>query len=293
MLLATYQPIDIDVEHRNPQYDCFKDKLGGDYPAFCIPMRNIDEFRFRSMLAAPAKPERVVFIETESYARFDAVIWNNILGLDESSDEFKNGFEKMFENVDERFSEYVVSSSLLENPVDEIELDELLWGEVDEEDKAEAGMYLFLQEKAQDAVSRGWKGEQGPKEDGTHDFDAILAMTAFIIYLSPFAYGCGRNSPVPAIDALPLSPDVRDSVALDSWNRFNELRWKVFDTKEGGTHSDYINMASAYVRALSQCKLDFAHHAGIGRNDECICGSGKKFKKCHGLKPINIFPFEE
>jgi preprotein translocase subunit SecA len=23
-------------------------------------------------------------------------------------------------------------------------------------------------------------------------------------------------------------------------------------------------------------------YAGIGRNDPCPCGSGKKFKKCHG-----------
>ncbi|HEY0775513.1 MAG TPA: SEC-C metal-binding domain-containing protein [Nocardioidaceae bacterium] len=22
--------------------------------------------------------------------------------------------------------------------------------------------------------------------------------------------------------------------------------------------------------------------AGVGRNDECPCGSGKKYKKCHG-----------
>jgi preprotein translocase subunit SecA len=23
-------------------------------------------------------------------------------------------------------------------------------------------------------------------------------------------------------------------------------------------------------------------HANVGRNDPCWCGSGKKFKKCHG-----------
>ncbi|PIR70329.1 MAG: hypothetical protein COU46_02055 [Candidatus Niyogibacteria bacterium CG10_big_fil_rev_8_21_14_0_10_42_19] len=23
-------------------------------------------------------------------------------------------------------------------------------------------------------------------------------------------------------------------------------------------------------------------HAGVGRNDPCPCGSGKKHKKCHG-----------
>ena len=30
-------------------------------------------------------------------------------------------------------------------------------------------------------------------------------------------------------------------------------------------------------------KEPFAHGAGkLGRNDTCSCGSGKKFKKCHG-----------
>jgi preprotein translocase subunit SecA len=26
-------------------------------------------------------------------------------------------------------------------------------------------------------------------------------------------------------------------------------------------------------------------YAGVGRNDPCPCGSGKKFKKCHGATP--------
>ena len=26
------------------------------------------------------------------------------------------------------------------------------------------------------------------------------------------------------------------------------------------------------------------HTSNVGRNDLCTCGSGKKFKKCHGLK---------
>ncbi|MBM4015540.1 MAG: hypothetical protein FJ293_11340, partial [Planctomycetes bacterium] len=25
-----------------------------------------------------------------------------------------------------------------------------------------------------------------------------------------------------------------------------------------------------------------AQYAGVGRNDPCPCGSGQKFKKCHG-----------
>jgi preprotein translocase subunit SecA len=32
-------------------------------------------------------------------------------------------------------------------------------------------------------------------------------------------------------------------------------------------------------RATSAGSLDFTN---VGRNDPCPCGSGKKFKKCHG-----------
>lgn len=56
MLLATYQPKEARSEHQNPRYDCFRDKLGGEYPVFCFPARTADEFRFRSLLAAPASP---------------------------------------------------------------------------------------------------------------------------------------------------------------------------------------------------------------------------------------------
>ena len=53
MLLATYQPKESQSSRQNQQYDCFRDKLGGEYPVFCFPARTADEFRFRSLLAAP------------------------------------------------------------------------------------------------------------------------------------------------------------------------------------------------------------------------------------------------
>ena len=79
MLLATYQPKEARSEHQNHQYDCFCDRLSGEYPVFCFPARTADEFRFRSLLAAPCKPECLIFFDTDDYVRFDAVTWNNIL----------------------------------------------------------------------------------------------------------------------------------------------------------------------------------------------------------------------
>ena len=35
------------------------------------------------------------------------------------------------------------------------------------------------------------------------------------------------------------------------------------------------------IHALEGLPSDFANR-NVGRNDKCHCGSGKKFKKCHG-----------
>ena len=36
------------------------------------------------------------------------------------------------------------------------------------------------------------------------------------------------------------------------------------------------------IAASKVNKLEFNHKQKIGRNDPCPCGSGKKYKKCHG-----------
>ena len=125
MLLATYQPKESQSSRQNQQYDCFRDKLGGEYPVFCFPARSADEFRFRSLLAAPCKPECLIFFDTDDYVRFDAVTWNNILTLPRDAC-FDGKFAAMFDDVDERFSEYVVPQSRLKEKIEIIDLKQLI-----------------------------------------------------------------------------------------------------------------------------------------------------------------------
>lgn len=47
--------------------------------------------------------------------------------------------------------------------------------------------------------------------------------------------------------------------------KMENKEWKFFDSEQG--------MAGTYRRAEPK----------VGRNDPCTCGSGKKYKKCHGL----------
>ena len=43
---------------------------------------------------------------------------------------------------------------------------------------------------------------------------------------------------------------------------------------------EYAEGAGEVLPVVQQRRVD--EHAQLGRNDPCWCGSGKKFKKCHG-----------
>ena len=48
----------------------------------------------------------------------------------------------------------------------------------------------------------------------------------------------------------------------------------------GGVYGDYDDPIEEAVPAVQQRRVD--EHETMGRNEACWCGSGKKFKKCHG-----------
>ena len=291
MLLATYQPKEPEAAHRNPQYDCFRDKLNGEYPIFCFPARAADEFRFRSLLAAPCKPECLIFLDTDDYIRFDAVIWNNILTLSRD-EEFDARFAAMFDDVDERFSEYVVAQSFLKDTIEVIDIKQLI-----EEDSfgcksagggaVDAGTKMVT--SAQE-VARKMVHDSMPKskEYGRNDLTAILYQTAFVHYLGGLMWNIVNDKVNSLVDLLPFFCDDNES-ARRNLARFNELRDKVFDTDMGGSHDEYLEMCDALARAVGSARS--ASLSKFKRNDPCPCGSGRKLKKCHGLKPVELFPF--
>lgn len=91
------------------------------------------------------------------------------------------------------------------------------------------------------------------------------------------------------IDLIPFFPDIKDILSLDAWNRFDELRHRVFEV-EGGTHEDYIAMSEALTRGVAINRQNMLSGC-IGRNAPCPCMSGRKYKSCHGKKPVDIYPF--
>lgn len=295
MLFATYQPKEAEVACQNHQYDCFRDKLGGEYPVFCFPARSADEFRFRSLLAAPCKPECLIFFDTDDYVRFDAVTWNNILTLPRDAD-FDGKFESMFDDVDERFSEYVVPQSHLKEKIEVIDLKQLIeedtFGCKTQDGKViEAGARVveYNQNLARQSVHNslslgGWESEYNG-----NDLTAILYQTMFVCYLGGFIWNVVNEKVNSVVDFIPFICDKDSKTSRDEWDRFNELRKKLFDTAMGGTHEDYLMMCEALNHAIGLNREKSL--SKFKRNDPCPCGSGRKFKKCHGLKPVELFPF--
>ena len=292
MLLATYQPKEAMSEHQNHQYDCFRDKLGGEYPVFCFPARSADEFRFRSLLAAPCKPECLIFFDTDDYVRFDAVTWNNILTLPRDTD-FYGKFESMFDDVDERFSEYVVPQSRLKEKIEVIDIKQLI-----EEDtfgcKSQDGEAVDVGTQMvslnQDAA-RKMVRDNMPKTKNVrrNDLSAMLYQTAFIYYLGGFMWNVISDKVISVVDLFPFTWCNDSESSRMDWMRFQELRGKIFDTDNGGSHDEYLEMCDALIQSVGAERSMFLSR--FKRNDPCPCGSGKKLKKCHGLKPIELFPF--
>lgn len=118
---------------------------------------------------------------------------------------------------------------------------------------------------------------------------AILYQTMFVTYLGGFIWNVVNEKVNSVVDFIPFICDKDDKTSRDEWDSFNELRKKIFDTAMGGTHEDYIMMCEALARAVGLNREGWL--SKFKRNDPCPCGSGKKLKKCHGLKPVELFPF--
>lgn len=72
-----------------------------------------------------------------------------------------------------------------------------------------------------------------------------------------------------APEVSPLSEDGPPSTSIARLNAFGEAIWAVYDLRELWRT---IGPKVEKVRAAAE----------PGRNDPCFCGSGKKYKKCHG-----------
>ena len=105
-----------------------------------------------------------------------------------------------------------------------------------------------------------WPEEWAPPRDKEsaqwldQSLEAIVAMTED-----------DTNAP----EISPFGDDTPPSVSLERLNAFGDAIWAVYDLRE-------------LWRSIGPRVETVRKAATPGRNDLCYCGSGKKYKKCHG-----------
>ncbi len=105
-----------------------------------------------------------------------------------------------------------------------------------------------------------WPEEWAPPRDKEsaqwldQSLEAIVAMTE-------------DDTGVPEIS--PFGEDTPPSVSLERLNAFGDAIWAVYDLRE-------------LWQGIGPRVLTVRKEAAPGRNDPCPCGSGLKYKKCHG-----------
>ncbi len=86
-------------------------------------------------------------------------------------------------------------------------------------------------------------------------------------------------------DALGTTPGFQEAQAYVSvWDQS-------IGEREAFGHERFAAMRACFLRGLDQMAgqlvQDRARAEGVGRNDECFCGSGRKFKKCCARKGLD------
>ncbi len=299
MLLATYQPYAADESFHNARYDCFREKLGGAYPVFCIPARTADEFCFRSLLIVPEAAEVCLLVDVDDAVRFDTVEWRRIERMDRDSEEFKEAFEAMFDLEDERFAEYVIpAGELSRNVVAKTDVAGYLSPDAFDNVEGEVKEILLAQQRrARRYFDDGYDpaadmrcGEKAGKwYVSSTNLDAYLWFGAFTEYRIMERFRNGKESISPT-DILSLYPsgNMPDRDAL--WDRFDAYRSEAaMPVLDGDGHKVFLEAARAYEDLVGGGRVHL-YSRYIGRNDPCICGSGRKYKACCLRRPTDVFP---
>lgn len=74
--------------------------------------------------------------------------------------------------------------------------------------------------------------------------------------------------------------------ALFALDELSNPDYRISDTDVNHVRECFYRLVDA---RFSMVRDKYAKQMYIGVNDPCICGSGKKYKKCHGRMPIQEF----
>jgi len=102
--------------------------------------------------------------------------------------------------------------------------------------------------------------------------------------------GWGQKNPLVEYkrEAFAMFQDMMTAVRYDIVRHIFHLNLERFDHHElelkREAELEKLNMISNETAAQEQVQQEQRAENKVGRNDPCPCGSGKKYKKCHGVE---------
>jgi len=158
-----------------------------------------------------------------------------------------------------------------------------------EEKEAICDMFKTIQEHCI-SVAKQLKERFGKKYSDEKILFDVLRVSGIVSFLYQIATGNSVTSSLYTIIPADLSCAslVSASDLLTKWNNLAE-------SNDTFTLVEYETMRKEFLAALNvaakSVSAKTAKQNGIGRNDLCSCGSGKKFKHCHAVKGMDDMIF--
>ncbi len=247
---------DVNNKQRNTFYALRRDMLFGNAREYLFKrMRAIIEFSVKDYLAE-TKP-------TEEHRRQVVETFKNILGFEVSDDQAINEslIEEVFNTVDEAYRGKWDNLGLPEDVIENHERFIMLYV-IDQQWKD----HMRVMDSLERAVKLQGYAQQEPltvyKRDSFKEFNSLM----------------DRLDEEVVKTLVHVRPQLQ-SESLNQMRREREREEKAMQMAGGGEDKteEPQNVKAKPVRRTEP---------KVGRNEPCPCGSGKKYKKCHGLQQV-------
>ncbi len=264
------------------------------------------------VLTAANSANFLLVFKSDDYHKIDKVKWESAIALDRFSSDYSGEYKCLGyvdDKIDDKYAEYVVSyesmkpmiaipSFFVANP-DETNVDFFIKllnsGNASSEDND-------IEDAIRKTFSNSLKANKEilkqasfdlvgspDKASGEYAINSGIIITLFTMLYAPILLNPIANAErkLNGLEgAFPMYFRMGDISLKNATKLFNLLNSAVMSYSSGII--DYEAYGNIYdsIYQLLDYKEPWMFEAilgGIGRNDPCPCGSGKKWKKCHGL----------
>lgn len=283
MLFATYQPGSTVEKLQAGKIE--------PYTIWAVPAEDLQDLFLSLFCSAPNRMEALLFFECENYIRLDKVKWYQTL-KDRKPDVTPNPRDCASDTVDNLHSEFLVEGISLDNlrmlvPIFEVgeSPDILERGEL----KFNGHLAEYMKNKAKSicagmTFTAGENAKLGMSEDYAAYREAMQPKkTAFELVYLPLAFEMLTAQSEQFHVNIALMSHMFSYHAQEYYRLNNDFtRWSIEDCSLEGFDTIMAQMRHYILDNVAVAEA-VANGTRIGRNDPCPCGSGKKFKKCHGI----------